>query len=73
MGKVWPTAERYFQAQKYAGSPDEEEIRLEPSPMIAARTGRDRKRALRADWEMVKDDTVRRAVLAKYRQRGNVR
>src|SRR5688572_28325351 len=27
-GRTWPTAEHYFQAQKFAGAADEEEIRL---------------------------------------------
>ncbi len=27
-GKIWPTSEHYFQAQKFAGTPDEEEVRL---------------------------------------------
>ena len=39
-GKVWPTSEHYFQAQKFAGHPDEEEVRQAASPMIAARMGR---------------------------------
>jgi len=39
-GHRWPTAEHYYQAQKFAGTPDEEEVRLAKSPMIAARMGR---------------------------------
>src|SRR6478735_7018565 len=54
-GKTWPTSEHYFQAQKFAGMPDEEEVRIAKSPMIAARMGRSRKRPLRKDWESVKD------------------
>ena len=38
-GKTWPTSEHYFQARKFAGTPSEEEIRLEKSPAIAARMG----------------------------------
>jgi|GEM_PF-7049164 len=33
------------------------------SPMNAARLGRSRERPLRCDWESVKDDVMRRAVL----------
>jgi len=36
-GRVWPTSEHYFQAQKFAGTPDEEEVRQAKSPMVAAR------------------------------------
>ncbi len=45
-GKVWPTSEHYFQAQKFAGTPHEEEVRQAKSPTIAARMGRSRKRPL---------------------------
>jgi ribA/ribD-fused uncharacterized protein len=33
--KTWPTSEHYFQARKFAGTPDEEEVRRSKSPMIA--------------------------------------
>lgn len=67
-GVEWPTTEHYFQAQKFAGTPHEEEVRRAESPMAAAKMGRDRSRPLRADWESVKDDVMREAVLAKFRQ-----
>ena len=40
--KTWPTSEYDFDAQKLAGTPDEEEVRQAKSPMIAARMGRNR-------------------------------
>ena len=49
-GKAWPTSEHHFKAQKLAGNPDEEEVRLANSPMVAAYIGRSRKRPLRSDW-----------------------
>ena len=67
-GKVWPTSEHYFQAQKFAGTEHEEAIRLAKSPMVAAHMGRSRSRPLRADWESAKDDTMREALLAKFTQ-----
>src|SRR5919204_2028438 len=67
-GKVWPTSEHYFQAQKFAGTEHAEAIRKTRSPMIAARMGRDRKKPLRRDWEAVKDDVMREAVRAKFTQ-----
>lgn len=67
-GVDWPTTEHYFQAQKFAGTPHEEAVRLADSPMVAARMGRDRSRPLRPDWEAVKDDIMREAVLAKFEQ-----
>src|SRR5437867_9431666 len=33
-GKVWPTNEHYFQAQKFADTEHEEAIRLAKSPMV---------------------------------------
>lgn len=72
-GKVWPTTEHYFQAQKFIGSEHAEEIRAVDSPMTAARMGRDRARPLRPDWENVKDDVMRRALRAKFTQHSMLR
>lgn len=68
-GKYWPTSEHYFQAQKFIGTDDEyvERIRTAKTPKYAAELGRSRKYPLRADWENIKDDIMRRAVLAKFR------
>ena len=71
-GKTWPTSEHYFQAQKFAGTPDEEEVRQAKSPMIAARMGRSRKRPLRKDWESAKDAIMHEAVLAKFTQHADL-
>jgi hypothetical protein len=67
-GKIWPTSEHYFQAQKFAGTEHEEAIRRAKSPMLAARMGRSRSRPLRPDWETVKDAVMRAAVQAKFTQ-----
>ena len=63
----WRTSEHYFQAMKFY--PHWEHIiaiREMPSPMQAAKAGRSRARPLRPDWEDVKDNIMRRAVLAKF-------
>jgi ribA/ribD-fused uncharacterized protein len=65
-GVWWPTSEHYFQAQKFAGTPHEEQVRLAKSPKQAAEMGRERSRPLRGDWEQVKDDVMREAVLQKF-------
>ncbi len=72
-GKRWPTSEHYFQSQKFAGTPDEEEIRLAATPTLAARIGRDRNRPLRPDWERVKEDVMRAALQAKFTQHAALR
>ena len=65
-GLSWPTSEHYFQAQKFAGTRYEEEIRRAPTPKRAAELGRGRTQTLRPDWEQVKDDIMREAVRAKF-------
>lgn len=65
-GRYWKTSEHYFQAQKFAGTQHEEAIRLAPAPMTAANMGRERSRPLRADWNEVKEDVMRRALRAKF-------
>jgi ribA/ribD-fused uncharacterized protein len=72
-GKYWPTSEHYFQAQKFAGSPDEEAVRQAATPMQAAERGRERHRPLRPDWESVKDDVMRRAVYRKFETHADIR
>ena len=72
-GNYWPTSEHYFQAQKFAGTPHADEVRLARAPKIAAEMGRDRRRPLRPDWEQVKDDVMRRAVLAKFETHADIR
>jgi len=70
---LWPTSEHYFQAQKFQDRTHQEEIRKAKSPMVAARMGRSRKRPLRKDWESVKDQVMREAVLAKFSQHDDLR
>ncbi|WP_233420974.1 NADAR family protein [Xenorhabdus nematophila] len=64
----WPTVEHYFQAKKFIDENTQENIRLLNSPMDAATAGRDRKKPLRPDWEVIKDDIMRFAVLEKFKQ-----
>jgi len=66
--KRWPTTEHYFQAQKFAGEPDEEAVRMASKPAQAASMGRDRKRPLRRDWESVKERVMLDALRAKFTQ-----
>jgi ribA/ribD-fused uncharacterized protein len=67
-GKRWPTSEHYFQAQKFAGTPHEEEVRACKRPAEAAAMGRDRKLPLRRDWESVKEGVMMDALRAKFTQ-----
>lgn len=67
-GATWPTTEHYFQAQKFVDAAIQASIRRASTPSQAARMGRDRNNPLRRDWENVKVDVMRRAVLAKFTQ-----
>jgi len=66
--KIWATSEHYFQAQKFAGTPHEEQVRQASTPRVAAEMGRDRSRPLRSDWAAIKDAIMREAVYAKFTQ-----
>jgi N-glycosidase YbiA len=72
-GLYWYTSEHYFQAQKFPGTPHLEQIRLVKTPKDAAKMGRDRNRPLRRDWEKVKDNIMRKAVLCKFETHGDIR
>ncbi|HEY9717102.1 MAG TPA: NADAR family protein [Trichormus sp.] len=72
--KIWPTAEHYFQAQKFPDAPEyQEKIRATASPMVAARLGRSRAQPIREDWEKVKDGVMREAVRLKFRHNSELR
>ena len=74
-GKPWPTSEHYFQAQKFVTTSPQhaEEIRKANSPMLAARLGRSRKVKMRRDWDSVKDQVMRKAVLRKFETHADIR
>ena len=72
-GKRWPTSEHYFQGQKFQDAGHREEVRKAKTPMIAARLGRDRKKKLRRDWDSIKDNVMRDAVMAKFTQHNELR
>lgn len=65
-GFYWPTVEHYFQAQKFIGTDYAQIIAQAKSPKDAATLGRSREHPLRADWENVKDDVMRFAVMKKF-------
>lgn len=67
-GKIWPTSEHYFQAQKFKGTPYESKIRKASNPMQAAKLGRSRRVKIRRDWDRVKDSIMYEAVKAKFTQ-----
>ena len=65
-GAWWPTSEHYFQAKKFLDPQIQAKIRLAATPKQSAEMGRDRSNPLRPDWEAVKDEIMRQAVLKKF-------
>lgn len=71
-GKIWPTSEHYFQAQKFADTPHEEAVRQTQTPREAFNMGRDRQLPCRPDWFAVRDEVMREALYAKFTQHPNL-
>src|SRR5690349_14902585 len=71
-GTWWPTSEHYYQAQKFVGTPYAEQVRQARSPKEAANLGRQRTFPIRADWEQVKDEVMRQAVLRKFETHADI-
>lgn len=71
-GKTWKTTEHYFQAAKFLGVKNEQElmaqIRKAKTPGEAARMGRSRKKPLRRDWDSAKNGVMLKALRAKFEQ-----
>jgi len=72
-GRVYPTSEHYFQAEKFAGDPHAETIRRAKTPGSAAKFGRSRRHRIRSDWESVKRSVMLRALRAKFGQHPELR
>ena len=63
-GKVWPTVEHYFQAQKFLDESYREEIRKAKAPYDAKRMGRGG--PLRRNWDNMKIGIMKLAVRRKF-------
>ena len=88
-GLVWETVEHYYQAQKSEHPDYRAAIRACPGPSKAKMLGRsefvsergswkhswffERRDAVRPDWETLKEDVMRRAVLGKFSQNAGLR
>lgn len=64
----WRTVEHYFQAQKFLDPAIQRQIQRCFKASEAAEIGRNRKLPLRKDWESIKNDVMRHAVLQKFSQ-----
>lgn len=67
-GKVWHSAEQYYQSKKFEGTTFEEAIKNAASPGKAARLGRSSPSTVRSDWDEVKVLVMWKAISAKFTQ-----
>jgi ribA/ribD-fused uncharacterized protein len=63
-GRMYPTVEHWFQANKAVHTEDHEWVRAAPNPAEAKRRGRHIR--LRDDWEKVKYDVMLQGLRAKF-------
>lgn len=72
----WSTVEHYYQAQKFVGTSDAVIIPLihnAETPELAAALGRNPTHQIRLDWEEVKTQVMRKAVLKKFLTHTDIR
>ena len=73
-GRVWPTVEHFYQAQKFVGTPHEEVIRRCPTPMLAKRRATELARQhRRRDWPTAKESVMLEGLRAKFEQHPDLR
>jgi ribA/ribD-fused uncharacterized protein len=75
-GTYWSTVEHYYQAQKFVGSVDAviiPSIYAAETPEQAAALGRCSTRKLRCDWDVVKTEVMKEAVLKKFLTHAEIR
>ena len=72
-GRLWPTSEHYYQAQKFADPGRQERIRQLPKAAAAKRYASKYKAEIRPDWHAVKDAVMERALRAKFTQHESLR
>lgn len=68
-GELWPTAEHYYQAQKFVGTVDchlSQKIRQAETPEMAAAMGRNPKHTVRRNWDTLKATVMYDAVSTKF-------
>lgn len=72
-GITWKTNEHYYQAQKFLDDENQQDVFNAKTAKEAANIGRDKNRPLREDWDNVKNDVMRKVVLAKFEQHENLK
>ena len=68
-GKIWPSVEHYFQAQKFPTDLGfQERIRQAATPQSAKRLGRTKSEHFRTDWNEQREYFMEKALEAKFAQ-----
>ena len=68
-GKIWPSVEHYFQAQKFPTDLTlQERIRLATTPQSAKHLGRTKSEHFRTDWNERREYFMEKALEAKFAQ-----
>lgn len=68
-GKIWPSVEHYFQAQKFPTDLAlQERIRQASTPQSAKRLGRTKSEHFRTDWNERREYFMEKALEAKFAQ-----
>jgi ribA/ribD-fused uncharacterized protein len=65
-GASWATVENYYQAQKFTDPALRQSIKDAEKPIIAKSLADKNKAAIRADWDVIKDEVMYRAVRRKF-------
>lgn len=65
-GQTYPSVEHYYQAMKFEGTAHAETIRAAPTPREAKMLGASRDYPIREDWEDIKDQVMRDALVTKF-------
>lgn len=73
-GKIWRTAEHFYQAQKFNDLALQERVRSSATPMLAKQTANQlAPQHLRADWHAVKEKVMEQVLFAKFDQHPELR
>jgi ribA/ribD-fused uncharacterized protein len=72
-GQSWPSAEHYYQAQKFTDAALQEKIRAAKKPVIPKKLAQKHRNKTRADWAEAKDAVMERAVRCKFEQHAGLR
>lgn len=68
-GKIWRTAEHFYQAQKFKALPLQEKVRAAESPMIAKEIANKLEpEHLQANWKSLKEEVMKQVLQAKFSQ-----